>query len=205
MKALVAVIFTCLLALSSRGQQIIDVEIANQNNSNCQLTLTPNFSETSTLSNVVFALKWKATENLALGEPQSSSMIVITKSGPIHTAGGWKYQIYSGCGFTTSLIEQPIIINIAKSGATKVYIANDNFLDQVNGRYYVSVGGEDVTGQVLFDKNLTQEQQPITMYYDPLSDQFLIQKENRYFTITGQRVFLLNTSQLITVRKSEAR
>jgi hypothetical protein len=171
----------------------------------CQVTLVPAVGQTSILSNVVFTLKWKATENLAFGEPEPNSMITINKSGSIHIAGGWKYQIYSGCGLVAGLIEQPIVVNIPKSGAASVTISNDDFLDMVNGRYYVSIGGEDSTGLILTNKSSSPQEYKITLYYDPLLNRFLIKRESEYFTIAGQRVLLLDTTQLIVVRKTELR
>jgi hypothetical protein len=115
----------------------------------------------------------------------------------------------------TDLISNPIIFNIPRSGMGIVHIAVDSYVEQqsVNGGYYVSIGGEDVTGNVIataknsantdYIDNLAEESNPIIMYYDPSSSQFLVKREGVYFTMVGQRVVVRNEQDLIVVRKRD--
>jgi len=195
------------------AQNIVDIKLTNLTLTNCQITLYPSISETSVLSNVVFTLRWRSNKNIVFNNPSNTNLIAISKSGPVRTNGNWKYQTFSGCGLQTGLVSDSIVINIPRSGTGIVSIAVDSYLEQqsVNGKYYVSIGGEDVTGNIVVaTKNLVSTdytsnivEEPITMYYDPLIRQFYIKKDNEYFNVMGQKVMLYNTTELIVVRKSE--
>jgi hypothetical protein len=191
MKTLVAVTIACLLSLQLLGQQIVNIELTSLTTTNCQITLHPSDSETSTLSNVVFTLRWRSSRNIALGNPTANNLIAV------------------GCGLQAGLISDPIVINIPRSGTGVVSIAKDQYVEQqsVNGKYFVSIGGLDVTGnEVATTKSLrvaTEEPEVVTMVYNPVTNQFYILRENVYYNMVGQRVTLLNTAELVVVRKSE--
>lgn len=197
------------------AQNNVDIKLTNLTSTNCQLTLYPSASETSVLSNVVFTLRWRSSRNITFNNPSANNLISIIKSGPVRTNGSWKYQTFSGCGLQTGLISDPIIFNIPRSGTGTISIAVDPYVEQqlVNGKYYVSIGGEDVTGNVIlatkslastdYVSNFVEEPNPVTMYYDPSTRQFYIKKDNEYFNVMGQKVMLYNTTELIVVRKSE--
>ena len=96
-----------------------------------------------------------------------------------------------------------------------VHIAVDPYVEQqsVNGEYYVSIGGEDVTGNIVattknsvntdYINDPVEESNPVIMYYDPSSSQFLLKREGVYFTMVGQRVAVRNEQDLIVVRKRD--
>ncbi len=187
------------------GQNKVNIELVN-NPTNCQISIYPSNQEFSILSNVVFTLRWKETQNITLGNPQPTNLITILKSGPVHTIGGWKYQIYSGCGLNPGLIQQPILLNIPKIGNGDIIITNDYFVTRpnINGKYYVSIGGQNVTGDIITNKNVElEESSSIIMYFDPSSKQFYIKRENEYYNMVGQKVILFNTTELIVVHKNK--
>lgn len=209
MKTLVAVTVAFLVGLYANAQSVVNIQLTSLTSTNCQITLTPTQEEFTTLSNVVFALRWKATRNIALGNPAPSSLIEITKSGPVRTSGGWKYQLFSGCGVLPGTI-QPIVFNIPRSGTGDITIASDSYLQQltVNGQYFVSVGGYNATGQIT--TTTTRSMQPgnekdqnlgITLYFDPSTSNFYVKREGSFYNTFGQRVTLLNEPELIIVRK----
>lgn len=202
----------CLLLLStikSQSQNIVNAKITQITSSNISVTLYPSYYENSILSNVVFSLKWRNNQNIVLGNPQTANSLAVTKSGPVLTDGAWKYQIYNGLSFTATDIAQPITINIPKSGNGKPIIANDNFINgtMINGSYYVSIGGQDVTGQILTTKSLEDEQDKqdetsqYKMYYNTVTNQFLFEVNGVFLTTVGQRVTVLDKTNLRLVKK----
>jgi len=212
MKTLITVIAACLISLQLVGQQVVNVELTSQTKSNCQVTLYPTAAETSVLSNVVFTLKWRSSKNITFNNPSANNLIAITKSGPVRSEGGWKYQTFSGTGMQVGEIDQPIVIDIARSGKGVISIASDPFVEQqsVNGRYFVSIGGRDVTGDLLSSaKSLTLEEDDqeengsVILYFDPLSRQFYVKRLNEFYNLVGQRVAIPNVAELLVVRKSD--
>lgn len=190
------------------AQNTVDIRLTSLTSTNCQITLYPSFSETSVLSNVVFTLRWRSNRNIAVSNPPTNNQIPIARSGPVRTSGSWRYQVYSGVGLQTGLISQPIVINIPRSGSGEITIAVDSYVEQisVNGKFYVSVGGQNVTGTVLSAARVQQTEpqfNPVLMYYNPLTKQFYIKQEGEYYNMTGQKVVIYNPDELMLVRKRE--
>jgi hypothetical protein len=206
MKKLLLSLLLLVNVFSISGQNVVDIKITNITSTYCEVTLYPSQSQTSILSNVVFTLKWKNSSNLSFGNPTPNSEITILPSGPILINESWKYQIYYGIGFIPTNINNSIIIRIPKSGKGAISITNDNFVNQlsINGAYYVSIGGQDVTGNILTNKNIELEEPSlIIMYFDPSSKQFYIKRENEYYNMVGQKVILFNINELIIVHKNK--
>jgi hypothetical protein len=206
MKKLILALLLLVSTSFVSAQNIVNIKLTSLTSNNCQVTLYPAYQETSILSNVVFTLRWKATQNIVLGDPQSTSLITITKSGPVRINNGWKYQIYSGCGLISGIIPQSITLNISRSGIGKLTISNDSYLQQlsVNGEYYVSIGGQNVTGNILTTREFELEEEQsssIIMYLDPLTRQFYVKKDGIYYDIVGRKVTIFNENELVIVRK----
>lgn len=201
-------IFLILLTLISFdlfSQNNVNAEITKITSSYVDVTLYPAIYESSVLSNVVFTLKWKNNQAISLGEPELIHSLLITKSGPVLTNGNWKYQIYCGFSFTKTEIGQPIIIRIPKSGSGNLTIATDNFVKNImiNGNYYVSIGGQDVTGEILEAKSVQFEQttNQYKMYFDQKNNRFLFEVNGVFLTTFGQRVEILDRIDLHLVKK----
>lgn len=208
MKTIITILLTFVLSLQVEAQRRVDIQITALTSTNCQVTLYPSFSETTVLSNVVFTLRWRSNRNIALGNPPINSQIPIARSGPVRTNGSWRYQVFSGVSLQSGLISQPITINIPRSGSGEITIAVDAYVEQtqVNGKYYVSVGGQNVTGSVISPARaqLSEPQiSPILMYYDPLTKQIYIKRDGVYYTVIGQRAMIYNTENLIIMKKVE--
>lgn len=130
----------------------VDIKLTTDTTTYSEVVLYPHGFQQSVLSCVVFTIKWENKYNIALGNPGFNPLIIILRSGPVHSDGKYKYQIFAGFGFTSFLIGNPITIRIPKAGNGYVEIANDTFISsiEINGEYYVSIGGEDNTGVILY-------------------------------------------------------
>ncbi len=203
MKTLLTII-TLLLSINLFSQNLVDIKITDVTPTFIEITLYPAYDQVSVLSNVVFTLKWKSNQNMALGEPLSNDIIYIYKSGQVITNDKNKYQIFAGFGMTTIDIKEPFAIRIPKTGNAKITISNDAFVRNifVNGEFYVSIGGENVTGKILepvpgsSDTNST-----VRLFYDQNTDQTLIEKDGIYTNTLGQRVIVVNPSRLLFLEK----
>jgi hypothetical protein len=82
-------------------------------------------------------------------------------------------------------------------------LADDDYIKQtnINGEYYVSIGGKNVTGEIIDNKNLFENDYYITMFIEPLTRQLYIKKNNDYYDIAGKKVIIYNITDLIVVRK----
>lgn len=199
-----------LFSFNLPSQNIVNIQITEITPTKVDVTLYPTYNETSVLSNVVFTLKWRNNQNIALGNPQSVNSLSMMKSGPVLTNGNWKYQIYNGLSFVSTNISQPITISIPKSGSGRPTIATDAFVNNimVNGAYYVSIGGQDVTGQILAAKSLEIETDTVQnnlqykMYYDQKLNQFLFEFNGVFYTTIGQKIVILDRTNLFLVKKN---
>lgn len=209
MKTLVVVTIACLFNLSVVAQNIVNIQLISSTSSNCQITLTPTEREYTTLSNVVFALKWRSSRNIAVGNPQPTPLIEVVKSGSVRTYNGWKYQLYTGCGFVAGDI-QPVVLNIPRSGKGEIAIADDVYVQQlsVNGQYFVSLGGRNATGQItqptlrtVLADQVEQSEFTAVVYYEPSLSRFVVKRDGMFYNLMGQRTNVQNVAELIVVRK----
>lgn len=200
MNKLILIIVIFLNSLFAFSQNVVHIEVTKNTISYCEITLYPENSEYSVLSNVVFTLKW--TGNITLGNPMPN-IISLSKSGPVLVDGKDKYQIFAGFGFSPITIGEPIVIRIPKSGRGRVSIAFDSFITNIeyNGKYYVSIGGEEVTGDIIEKKSLDEETNPVLMFYDPTSRQIVIKQNNEFVNLVGQRVRIIDESILISIKR----
>lgn len=201
-------LFSLLISITVYSQNSVDIKITEITSNFVNIELTPAFYENSVLSNIVFTLRWKNNENLSLGNPQSTELFSISKSGPILTNGIWKYQIYSGLGFTPSLIGQSITLSIPKSGNGKIVIASDEFINNIinNGNYYVSIGGQDVTGEILNNKIVdlqSNSSDQRKLYYSQELNQFLFEINGEFTTTLGHKINILDKTTLVLIKKIE--
>lgn len=219
MKTILATFLALLISSQLFSQQRrVDIRITSLTATNCQITLYPSFSEFNTFSNVVFTLRWRAVRNITVGDPAVNNQMPIARSGPVRTNGSWKYQVYAGIALQAGMIGQPLVFNIPRSGSGDIKIAVDSYVNQitVNGAYYASVGGVDVTGAVLTAPRTTTSAQPAspkalvkptqslpTLYYQPSTRQYLIKYEGDFYTMLGQKTMIFNTEELILVRTRE--
>jgi len=187
------------------SQNIVDVRITRITNSNIEITLFPQQQQYSILSNVVFTLTWRTNRILSLGTPIANSSISMIKSGPVLTNGNMRYQVFSGVGLISNNIQNGIKIVIPKTGTSSISIANNNFIKNilVNGGYYVSIGGVDVTGSILttkstdIEENSTFDSDGVKLYYSRNISLMLIKKNGEFITLLGQKIEGINENDLI--------
>jgi hypothetical protein len=200
----VLLIFLMLLSVNVFSQNIVNAKITQITSSYIDVTLYPSIYETSVLSNVVFTLKWENKQNISFGEPQLDNSLIVKKSGPVLTNDTWKYQIFCGFSFVITNIGQPIIIRIPKSGNANLIVATDEFVKNimVNGDYYVSIGGQDVTGEILEGKSIEfEETNQHKMYFDQRFNRFLFEVNGVFLTTLGQYIDVQDKTNLILVKK----
>jgi hypothetical protein len=204
MKKLI-LLFLFLFSFNLHSQNIVNAQITQMTESYIDVTLYPAIYENSVLSNVVFTLKWRNNQNISLGEPDIINSLLIKKSGPVLTNGNWKYQIYCGFSFVATEIKQSIIIRIPKSGNANLIITTDDFVKNImiNGDYYVSIGGQDVTGEILETKSFNYEENynEYKMYFDQKFNRFLFEVNGVFLTTFGQRIEILDRTNLLLVKK----
>lgn len=208
MKHIVLVMIFALCSLALAAQERVNIELVNTpSDQPCQILLWPQQLDSAVLSNVVFTLKWKIGHQSALGGVLRSP-IPLSPVGASIDVGRFSYRTYTGIGMDSVQFDPqlPLAILIDKRGADQLAIATDDFLElpAFNARYYVSVGGRDVTGVVVEpaasnDDHINGSGAP-TMYYDQESHQMLIERGGIFRTLLGQPVIVTNKSVLRLVR-----
>lgn len=202
-KLIMVTLFSVLTTLYSIAQNRVDIELV-QSPTNCQILLWPKQVETATLSNLVFTLKWKTGSQVAVGDVLRSP-IPIHKVGAASMHEGYTYQVYVGLGFGPQdfQVDQPTVIVLDKQGASSIVIADDQFASSsCNGEYYISIGGQDVTGKVM-DRNQAAQVVHTTqhkLYYDLATQQVLVERGGVFSTVLNQVVGVGDRSQLRLIK-----
>ena len=115
--------------------------------------------------------------------------------------------MYVGLGFDQYefVANRPDTVVIDKTGQGEVSIANDPFSNSLeyNGQYYISIGGYDVTGDVI-RPTTNRPDRPrrveYNLYYDPSTQQVLIEHNGVYTTTLNQHVVVVDESKLRLIR-----
>lgn len=152
------------------SQQKVDITITDVTDNNIEITLTPRYPQFSILSNVQFTLIYPTS--ITLGEPNQ----IVSTSQRVG-----KYHVFAGFGMEPTQIET-ISINIPKTGEGKIEIADDIDIN-LNGEFYTSIGGEDVTGKIIV---IDMTENTSELYWDQKTKQLLIKKNNKFINMLGQ-------------------
>jgi len=207
MKKLIVVTALLISSIVAFGQaNRVNIQLADSTQSVCKVLLWPQVDETATLSNLVFTLKWKTSDQLALGQALSAPIPVRRIGQPV-SHGQYTYQVYVGLGFDQYefVANRPDTVVIDKTGQGEVTIADDPFSNSLeyNGQYYISIGGYDVTGDVI-KPTVNRPDRPrrveYNLYYDPGTQQVLIEHNGVYTTTLNQRVEVIDKSKLRLIR-----
>jgi len=200
------VVMMLALGLRLAAQERVDIEVVNTApNQPCLVVLHPDQQGDQVLSNLVFTLKWKTGYRLALGRVLQSPIPLSAVGRPV-ISGRYTYQTYVGLGFDSVEFNrnQPIRILIDKQGVGKVVVATDYLVHQLafNGGYYISAGGVDITGDVLDseDSSQTNPANGATLYFDPITNQLLVERGGVFRTLLDQQVRVVDRTQLRLVR-----
>lgn len=211
MKRLLLAIITVLGLSQLCLSQQVDIQLVENAPDYTRVELLPTAEWNSILSNVVFTLKWPVGQTVTLGTPTvNPAYTSMLPSGTLWVSGGFTYQVYAGFGFDAELItpDQPIVITIPKEGTYTPQIANDPFVQssQVNGEFYVSIGGLNVTGDILLPtsvrelKTIAYQDGPTSIiFFSPLLNQLAIYRDGKYYDMVGQQLQINKTDELIRV------
>jgi hypothetical protein len=127
------------------------------------VSMVPRSDFDGIFSALVFTLRWDASTGATLGEPVQSDLASATmpmeEAGDVHQEGNTNYQVYAGFGMqrladagsSWEAGKEYLIATIPVEGGAKVELVNDAWTGQErnNGDYYVSLGGQDLTGNIL--------------------------------------------------------
>ncbi len=206
MKNTLLVIALSLLSFLVAAQSV-DIELMEQDAVRTVIHLTPNVTTNAILANVVFTLQWPQVGYgpMLLGTP-SCDITTFELVGEPQAHMGSVYQVLVSLEVgSTSLYEgQPVIITIPLSGTAPLSIAGDQYTDSVlNGKFYVSLGGQDATGSILFNQStgITSPSSDSSWYYDIDTRQLLIKRDTRFFNLLGEQVIKTNQGVVLTFPK----
>jgi len=157
------VLATYWIALASHGQLPV-LDISGQvsvGGNEFEIRVRPDASFNGLFSSLVFSVRWDEAAGVSLGDalqvlPQAQ-YCPISKSGPEAVQGGHRYQIFVGFGtiplssLSTSwqADEEILLCRIPILGGPALCIlADDAWTAANNGDFFVSLNGEDRTGDI---------------------------------------------------------
>lgn len=182
-KALISLAF--LAFLTSFGQSVPEVNIQSIKNDNrLEIKLSPDGEFDQVLSSLVFTLKWNNSYEIGDLDLSYSSYNVF-KSGDQITNGEYTYQVYVGFGMSQMSENGMSLDPTCPLGSFIInpkgdyVIINDGITDLINGNYYVSLNGEDMTGEITNKIEEVKENTTSSIYPNPFGN-FLTIKTNEY-------------------------
>ena len=163
------VIFYCwLVALTfifrvAEAQPLVGIGIFDAGSNTLEVRIKPNGPFDGIPSNIAFSIRWSAASEVHLGEILQSkaekSYIPMLKSGEEHQAGGYRYQVFAGFGFSPMKAfainweadKEVVLFRIPfEGGISKFEIVNDSWTGDIenNADFYVSLAGKNKTGLI---------------------------------------------------------
>ncbi len=150
-----------LVTASSFAQSRVDIGLFHNADGQLEVKVRPQADFSGIFSSLVFTIRWDKSSNASLGEPvqegAAANYMPVMRSGGVHDAGTYFYQVYAGFGFSrigqTNAWEagkEYTIATIPVTGAGEFHLVNDAWTREVanNGDFYVSLGGVDQTGAI---------------------------------------------------------
>lgn len=140
---------------------VLDITSSPQSATELQVSIRPDGTFDGLFSSIVFTVRCDLASGVLIGDPlqglPQAQYCSVFKSDAQQDQGAYTYQIYAGFGnsalsnFSTSWVagQEVLFCTIPLSnanGACKV--VNDAWTDTHNGGYYVSLNGEDRTGDI---------------------------------------------------------
>ena len=188
-----------LLALAA-GIQVqaqlpqVDITLVDNGNNDLEVRWRPDVDFDGLFSSLVFSIRWDAASNADLGSVSQTLPAVvympISKSGPQTDAGGFRYQIFAGFGFTplnnineswSAGAEYALMTIPVQNGTSTFEIVNDSWTGDIsnNGDYYVSLNGSDQTGIIYTISTGVEMGDPLAASFEllpnPATDQAIVQ------------------------------
>ena len=154
MKTILTSLFI-LLSYFGMGQ-LPTVDIRSlKSNDKLEISLDSDGNFNELLSSIVFTVKWDNTTG-NISEFNSITPLIISPSGDPIVEGSYTHQVFVGFGFN-----HMSSMGISLDPDTNLYIGyftidedgsysiiNDNTTELINGNYYISLNGEDRTGLI---------------------------------------------------------
>jgi len=149
------------LALDARPMTV-DITMQNNGNGGIDIKLRPNDHFQDIVSTLVFTIRWDASTDAHLGtisqDAAPAVYLPLIKSDIETDAGGYRYQIFSGMGFTPMNAisaewnqgQEYTVATIPIQGAASFNVIDDAWTTENNGTFYVALGGEPSTG-IIYD------------------------------------------------------
>jgi hypothetical protein len=140
---------------------LVDIAALDTGVQEVEMRIRPDAFFNGVFSSAVFTLRWNTAEGITLGDvlqglPQVQ-YCAISKSGPEQVSGQYTYQIFVGFGTIpfTSLStswqadQEVVLCRIPYTGGPgTVELADDAWTTSNNGTFYISLNGEDRTGEI---------------------------------------------------------
>lgn len=143
---------------------LVDITLTTNGDGDLEVRLRPDGPFDGIVSTLLFTIRWDAASEVNLGsidQPDPAiSYIPIVKSDAEIDADGYRYQTFSGIGFTplqwiptewTAGEEYLVAVVDVPSGTSEFAIVNDGWTDANNASYFVSLNGYDRTGIIYAD------------------------------------------------------
>lgn len=156
---LLALPFTCALGATANT---VDITMRPNGNGGVDVKVRPTEHFEDIVSTLVFTIRWDASSDAHLGTLTQDALagvyLPIIKSDIETDAGGYRYQIFSGMGFTPMHAvsatweagQEYTVATIPVEGSASFTLINDAWTDENNGTYYLSLGGTPATG-IIYD------------------------------------------------------
>ncbi len=181
-KALSVLAFLTFLTSFGQSEPIVNIE-SIKNDNRLEIRLSPDGEFDQVLSSLVFTLKWDNTIG-ELGDLDSSySSYAIFKSGSPIVDDNHTYQVYVGFDMSPMSESGTSLDPICPLGSFIIdsngyyEIVNDDITNSINGDYYISLNGEDMTGEIINEiqtGELEISQISDALYPNPFGDFFSV-------------------------------
>ncbi len=156
--------FAALIALSTGAlaQSPFDIGLFPAKEGMLEVRVRPTSDFEGVFSSLVFTLRYDKNTGIELGDPVQpadvAGLMAVTRSGALREEGSFAYQVYAGFGFQNMQSagahweagKEYTVLSIPATGTGAVELVNDAWTGEVrnNGDFYVSLGGQDRTGQI---------------------------------------------------------
>lgn len=154
--------FALLLGISVQAQlPIVDISAVTTINDQVEIRLRPDAAFDGYFSSLVFTVRWTNADGANLGNIQQDVSVVqyisITKSGAEQVSGPYRYQVFTGFGTgvmssvgeSWAPMEEVVVCRLNIINGSSVFVLSDDpHTVSMNGEFYVSLNGQDRTGEI---------------------------------------------------------
>ncbi len=160
----------CMAAITLAQLPTVDITSHTTVNDQVEIYIRPDGPFDEVFSSSVFTLRWLNADGANLGSVQQVVPEVqyqsVTKSGPEQVDGAFRYQIFTGFGLITLMDletswaanEEVLLCRVnVINGSSWFELVNDDWTQSNNASYYISLNGEDRTGQIYSFTTVAEE------------------------------------------------